>query len=164
MSPLSFGVSTFAETFNPNTMRYTLSNTINKPLDAVAAKFMEPDGALHWMEGLQRSGHLSGTPGQAGAKTDFFFVHKKKEMKITETILEQNMPHQIKFAYDSSMGYTEVEMLFEKIDHKTTRQTSNSFFDVKGFMKVMGWLFRGMFKKQSMKYMEGFKRYVETAP
>lgn len=142
-------------------MRYTISNTINKPLDVVAAKFTEPDGAMHWMEGLQRSEHLSGTPGQIGAKTDFYFVHKGKEMKITETILEENMPHQIKFAYGSNMGYTEVEMIFEKITDSTTRQINNSYFDMKGIMKLLGFLFKPLVKKQSMKYLNAFKAYAE---
>ncbi len=142
-------------------MRYTLSNTINKPLDVVAAKFTEPDSAMHWMEGLERSEHLSGTPGLTGTKTDFYFIHKGKEMKITETILEQNMPRQIKFAYQSNMGYTEVEMMFEKITDNTTRQTNNSYFEMKGFMKVIGFVFKGMFKKQSKKYLEAFKAYAE---
>lgn len=144
-------------------MRYTLSNTINKPLDVVAARFMEPNGALNWMEGLQRSEHLSGTPGQAGAKTDFYFVNKGKEMKITETILEANMPRQIKFAYDSQMGYTEVEMRFEKITDTTTKQTNNSYFKMNGVMKLLGFLLKGLVKKQSKKYLEAFKAFVEKA-
>ncbi|MEZ4964555.1 MAG: SRPBCC family protein [Saprospiraceae bacterium] len=142
-------------------MKYTLSNTIDRPLEVVMEKFKEPEGVKHWMEGLQRIEHLSGTPGQVGAKTDFYFLHKNKEMKISETILEQNLPRQIKFAYQSPMGYNEVELLFEKISDNSVRQTNNSFFDLKGFMKIMGFLMKPMFKKQSLKYMTAFKHYVE---
>jgi hypothetical protein len=60
------------------------------------------------------------------------------------------------------MGYNEVEMKFEKIDDNTTRQINHSYFEMKGFMKLMGFLFKGMFKKQSMKYLDGFKAYVEN--
>jgi hypothetical protein len=143
-------------------MRYTLSNTINKPLDEVIAKFREPDGALKWMEGLKRIEPVSGTPGEVGAKTDFYFMHKNKEMKISETILEQGLPNQIKFAYRSPMGYNEVEMRFEKLSDHSVKQISNSYFELKGFMKVMGFLMKGFFKKQSMKYMNGFKAYAEA--
>lgn len=142
-------------------MRYSLSNIINKPLDVVVAKFREPEGAKHWMEGLIKIEPISGTPGEAGAKTDFTFLYKGKEMKISETILEQNFPRQIKFAYQSGMGYNEVEMIFEKLTDNTTKQTSNSYFALKGFGKIMGFLFKGMFKKQSMTYMEGFKKYAK---
>ena len=142
-------------------MRYTLSNTINKPLEEVVEKFKDPDGVKQWMEGFQKIEHISGTPGEIGAKSDFYFLFKKKEMKISETILEQNLPNQIKFAYQSSMGYNEVEMVFEKLTENSTTQTNNSYFELKGFMKIMGFLFKGMYKKQSLKYMTAFKNYVE---
>ena len=142
-------------------MKYTISNTINKPLDEVVKKFKDPEGVKHWMEGLQKIERISGTPLEVGAKSEFHFLHKKKEMKISETILEQNLPHQIKFAYQSPMGYNEVEMLFEKLSDNSVRQTNNSYFELKGLMKAMGFLMKGMFKKQSLKYLNAFKSYVE---
>jgi hypothetical protein len=142
-------------------MKYTLSNTINKPLKEVVEKFKDPEGVKHWMEGLQRIEHISGTPGEVGSKSDFYFLHKKKEMKISETILEQNFPNQIKFAYQSPMGYNEVEMLFESLSDTSVKQTSNSYFKLKGFMKIMEVLMKSMFKKQTLTYMTAFKNYVE---
>ncbi len=142
-------------------MKYTLSNTINRPMAEVMQKFKDPEGVKHWMEGLTRIEHLSGTPGEVGAKSDFYFLHKNKEMKITETILEQDLPRQIKFGYQSGMGYNEVELRFEELDAHTVKQTSNSYFETRGLMKVFGFLMQGLFKKQSMKYMDAFKAYVE---
>ena len=142
-------------------MKYTLSNTINRPMAEVMQKFKDPEGVKHWMEGLTRIEHLSGTHGEVGAKSDFYFLHKNKEMKITETILEQNLPRQIKFGYQSGMGYNEVELRFEELDAHTVKQTSNSYFEMRGLMKVFGFLMQGLFKKQSMKYMDAFKAYVE---
>ena len=142
-------------------MKYTVSNTINKPLEEVIEKFKDPEGLKHWMEGLQKIEHISGTPGEVGAKSDLHFLYKNKEMKISETILEQNLPRQIKFSYHSSMGYNEVEMLFASIGDKQVKQTNNSYFELKGLMKIMGVLGKGMFKKQSLKYLNAFKKYVE---
>ncbi|MCB9252914.1 MAG: SRPBCC family protein [Flavobacteriales bacterium] len=142
-------------------MRYSLSNEIHKPLEEVIAKFKDPEGVKHWMEGLQTIEPVSGTPGEVGAVTNFYFLYKNKEMKIEETILEQNLPKQIKFAYRSGMGYNEVEMQFEKISENKVKQTSNNYFEFKGFMKLMSFLFAGMFKKQTLKYMTAFKKYCE---
>ncbi|MFT4523678.1 MAG: hypothetical protein ACI8ZN_002633 [Bacteroidia bacterium] len=115
------------------------------------------------MDGLQTIEHISGTPGEVGAKSDFTNLHKNKEIKISETILEQDMPNQIKFGYQSKMGYNEVEMKFEKNDNNSVKQINNSYFELKGLMKIMGFLFQGMFKKQSMTYMDAFKKYVEES-
>ena len=143
-------------------MRYTVSNIIDKPLAEVIEKFKDPEGAKHWMEGFQRYEHISGTPGEVGGKTDFYFLHKKGEMKISETILEQNLPDQIKFAYQSPMGYNEVEMKFEKLSENRVKQINNSYFKLKGVMKLMGIFMKGVMKKQSLKYLDGFKHYVEN--
>lgn len=142
-------------------MKYTLSNTIDKPLNEVVEKFKDPEGVKHWMKGLERIDHLSGEPGKVGAKSDFYFVHKNKEMKISETILEEDLPRQIKFGYQSSMGYNEVEMLFEELPSGGTKQINNSYFELKGFMKIMGFVMKGMFKKQTMKFLTSFKEYAE---
>lgn len=142
-------------------MKYTVSNTINQPLSVVAAKFMEPDGALEWMEGLEKIERLSDKPHEVGAKSRFHTKHKNKIFVIDETILEQNMPNQIKFGFTSSMGYNEVEMVFEAIDDQSTKQINHSYFQLQGFMKLLGPLMKGMFKKQSMKYLDGFKAYAE---
>lgn len=142
-------------------MKYTVSNTINKSIDIVAAKFLEPDGALQWMEGLQKIERLSDNPYEVGAKSRFHSLHKNKKFVIDETILEQNMPHQIKFGFTSPMGYNEVEMVFELIDENSTKQINNSYFQLKGFMKLLGPLMKGMFKKQSMKYLNAFKEFAE---
>jgi len=142
-------------------MKYTLSNTINKPLAEVIEKLKEEDGVKHWMEGLQKIERISETPPEVGALSEFTFLHKNKEMKIKEEILEQDLPRQIKFGYTSSMGYNEVELMFEELADGNVKQTSNTEFQLKGFMKIMGVLFKGMFKKQSLKYMTAFKAYVE---
>ena len=94
-------------------------------------KFKDPGRVKHWMEGLEKIEHISGVPGEVGAKSDFYFLNKGKVMKISETILEQNLPQQIKFGYQSGMGYNEVEMVFEEIDANSVKQTSNSYFEMR---------------------------------
>lgn len=142
-------------------MKYTVSNTINAPLEKVTDKFIEPEGALEWMEGITAVRRISGTPYTTGAISEWDSNYKNREMTMSETVLESNLPDSIKFQYSSKMGLNEVEIKFEKIDEHTTRQIGNNYFEMKGFMKIIGFLFKGMFKKQSLKYMNGFKAYCE---
>lgn len=143
-------------------MRYSFEIAINQPLNEVIEKFTDENGLEHWMEGFQKVEHISGNSGKKGAVSDFYFLHKNREMKIRETILEENLPKQIKFAYQSSMGYNEVEITFESINEQQVKLKSANYFDLKGFMKVFAWLMPGMFKKQSLKYMSNFKQYCES--
>ena len=57
-------------------MKYTLSNTINKPLDEVMDKFKNEKDVMNWMEGLQKIERISGNPHEVGAKSDFHFLFK----------------------------------------------------------------------------------------
>lgn len=143
-------------------MRYSFDIKIEKPIDVVIEKFKDEEGLKHWMEGFQKVEHISGTPGTKGAVSDFYFLHKKREMKLRETILEENLPKSIRFSYHSKMGYNEVEMVFEPISETSVNLTSNNYFKLNGLMKVFGWLMPGMFKKQSLTYMTKFKTYCES--
>ncbi len=39
---------------------------------------------------------------------------------------------------------------------------SEQEFNFTGFMKLVAWLMPGMFKKQSLKYQQDFKRFAES--
>ena len=43
-----------------------------------------------------------------------------------------------------------------------TKYISEQEFQFKGFMKVIGFIMPGAFKKQSMKYLEAFKNFAES--
>ena len=144
-------------------MRYSVSNVVNKSLDEVVAKYEDPNGMFEWMEGLKKVELLSGEQGEVGAKTKLVFEHKGKEMELEETILEKEMPSRMKFAFVSSMGYSETEIVLEKVSDTSVKQINNSYFELKGFMKIMGPLMKGMFKKQSLKYLNNFKEWAEKA-
>ena len=142
-------------------MRYTCNLPIDKNINDVIALFDNPDNLTAWMEGLQKFEHISGTPGEPGAKSHLTFLHKGREMVLTETILERDLPRVFKASYESPMGYNEVAASFEKIDDNTTQYSTDNYFKLKGVMKFMAPLMKGAFKKQSMKYLHAFKAFAE---
>lgn len=143
-------------------MKYTVSNTINKPLNDVVEKFSDPNAMMKWMEGLKKVELLSGEGMQQGTVYNLTFVHKGKEMQMKETILESNLPNSVKFAYESEMGGNKVEIRFEPDGENAVKQINTTEFQVSGFKKIMFSLMKGMFKKQSLKYLDGFKAYCEN--
>jgi Polyketide cyclase / dehydrase and lipid transport len=142
-------------------MRYSVSIDINAPLQEVVARFDDPEKMKEWMTGLVRFETIEGEPGQVGSKAKLVFKMGKRDMEMIETITVRDLPTRFAGYYEVKGVYNEVGNGFEAIDEQTTRHTSDQFFQFKGGMKVIGWLFSGMFKKQSMKYLEDFKAFVE---
>ncbi|MGZ4090907.1 MAG: hypothetical protein ACXVNO_09335 [Bacteroidia bacterium] len=52
---------------------------------------------------------------------------------------------------------------FERVNDTTTRYISEQEFRFKGMMRFIALLMPGAFRKQSMKYLESFKNFVERS-
>lgn len=143
-------------------MKYTVSITINKPIDQVVALFDNADNMKHWMEGLQSFEHLSGTPGQPGAKSKLVFQMGKRRIEMIETVTIRNLPHEFSGTYEAQGVFNIVGNRFESTPDGKTKYYSDQEFQFKGIMKLIAWLMPGMFRKQSMKYLEAFKSFAES--
>lgn len=142
-------------------MKYTVETTINAPIDEVIKRFDNVDTLKEWMPGLVSFEHLSGEPGQVGAKSKLTYQMGKRTIEMIETITERDLPRCFNGTYEAKGVYNEVGNAFEAIDENTTRHISDQYFGFKGGMKVIGFLFPGAFKKQSQKYLDDFKSFVE---
>ncbi len=144
-------------------MKYTCEIEINKPIDKVVALFDNPDNMKKWMEGLESFEHLSGTPGQPGAKSKLKFNMGKRTMEMIETVTSRNLPEEFSGTYEAPGMFSFTRNRFVPIDPEKTRYVTEQEFRLKGFLKVMGILMPGAFKKQSMKHLVSFKTFVEKS-
>ena len=143
-------------------MRYSNHVIINKPLNRVVELFDSVDNLYKWMEGLQSFEHISGEPGQVGAKSKLKFVMGKRTVEMTETITKRNLPHEFHGVYETNGISNPQQNFFTAINDTTTKFESVSEFKFTSFgMKLMGWLMPGAFKKQSQKYLDAFKAFAE---
>ncbi len=142
-------------------MMYQCKITIEKPISEVVEKMEDPNSMQYWMEGFLRMEPISGEPGTLGAKSKIYFMNKGKEFSLLETILEQNMPDDIKLQYEGPSVTNTVHMQFKEIGPNQTQIISDNQFNFSGFMKYFAWMMKGMFSKQSMKYLHAFKAFVE---
>lgn len=143
-------------------MKYQCRVDIDRPLREVVELFDNPDNLRYWQPGLISYDHIHGSPGQQGAQATMHYKMGKREVVMTETILERNLPQLIRSSYETEGVLNIQETRFEPIDDKRTRYISDNEFRFSGFMKLMGWLMPGAFKKQTRKYMEQFKDFAET--
>jgi len=142
-------------------MKYTNEVIINLPVNKVVELFDNTENLKKWQPGLESLDHISGTPGEPGAKSKLFFKMGKREVEMVETITSKNLPQVYSFIDEAKGVYNVVRNSFIPENDQSTRYLTENEFRFSGFMKLMGFLMPGMFKKQSQKYLVYFKEFAE---
>ncbi len=145
-------------------MNYTCEVAIDRPIDKVVKAFDDPDAIYEWMEGLESTELLEGEAGKRGAKTKMNFKNRNRSFSMVETIWENDLPKIYSATYTMKGVTNNMTVNFKKIDESRTLYHTEQEFLFEPFgMKLMGWLFPGAFKKQTVKFLNMFKKYVESA-
>ena len=142
-------------------MKYTVETEINLPVARVVELFDNPDNLKHWQPGLISFEHLSGTPGQAGAKSKLKYKMGKREIEMIETITVRNLPDEFSGTYEAKGVFNIVKNYFKPISENKTKYINENEFQFKGYMKILGFLMPGAFRKESEKYLVQFKEFAE---
>lgn len=143
-------------------MKYTQEIIINKPIKEVVALFDNSNNLYEWMEGLQKFEHLSGTPGEPGAKSKLLFKMGNREIEMIETITVRDLPTEFSGTYEANGVFNIQKNKFISISDNQTKHVTENEFQFKGvMMNLMGFLMPGAFKKQSYKYLKAFKTFAE---
>ena len=142
-------------------MKYALEIDIDLPREKVIELFDNTDNMFKWMEGLVGFEHLSGESGQEGAQSRLKYKMGKREIEMIETITKRNLPDEFTGTYEAKGVWNEVANRFVEVSPEKTKWITDQEFRFTGFMKVIGFLMPGSFKKQSYKYLELFKKFAE---
>lgn len=144
-------------------MRYTVSIDLKLPRQKVIKLLDNTDNLKLWQPGLYKIEHLNGSRGTPGAKMKLYYKMGKREVEMIETIITREFPEKFHSSYDADGVQNIQKNYFEEIDQNTTRWTSVCEFRFSNFsMRIMGWLIPSAFKKQSLEYMEHFKKFAEA--
>ena len=144
-------------------MKYTTEITIALPRAEVIKKLDNADNIKHWQRGLTGVEHISGTPGEFGAKMQFSYQFGKRKMELTETITKSNFPQEFHATYNTKGMHNIQKNYFTETPQGHTIWTSESEFLPTNFMmRVMTLLMPRAFKKQSLKYLTDFKNFAEN--
>ncbi|MBT8257109.1 MAG: SRPBCC family protein [Bacteroidia bacterium] len=143
-------------------MKYSIETLIDLPRQEVINKLDSSENMKHWQRGLVGVEHLSGTPGEVGAKMKLTYKFGKREMDMVETITKREFPGEFHATYDTKGMHNVQQNYFEETHEGKTKWTSVCEFVPSNFgMKVMTFLMPGAFKKQSKKYLDDFKNFAE---
>lgn len=143
-------------------MKYTVQIEIELPRDRVVALFENPENMAEWQPGFISMEHLSGEEGKPGAKSRLMYKMGKREVEMIETILVNDLPKEFSGTFEADKVWNKVENFFTQTKNGTTLWVSDCEFRFTGWMKIMGFLMPGAFKKQSYKYLENFKKFAES--
>ena len=142
--------------------KFTVEIDIDLPRERVIELFDNPDNMAKWQNGLQSFEHLSGQPGQPGAKSKLVYLNGKHTIELYETVTERNFPDEFNGIYEWSGGSNTLRNQFIEIAPDRTRWRSTCQYDFQGWsLKLMGILAPGMFRKQNQKFLQNFKAFAE---
>ncbi len=142
-------------------MEYANEIIIDLPRDRVLELFDSTENLYKWQDGLQSFEHISGEPGQVGAKSKMLYDMDGRQVEMIETITSRNLPDEFSSTYEAKGVYNAVENLFYEEGPDKTRWVANHEFRFSGVMKIMAVAMRGSFPKQTQKTMEAFKAFAE---
>lgn len=143
-------------------MKYTTEIIVDVPLAEFLKKFNDTQNLKHWQRGLISYDHISGVPGEIGSKMLLVYDFGNRKMELTETIMENNLPHSMYTSYDTN-GMSNIQKnYFEGInDTQTKWKSKNEFIPTSFMLRLMTLIMPGAFKKQTKKYMVDFKNFAE---
>lgn len=144
-------------------MKYRCVVDINVPIDKVVSLWSDERQFHNWQDGFQSIELIEGQTDAVGSKSRILLKQGKREMELIETIISNDLPNEKKGLYEHIHMTNTQTTRFEKIDEHNTKYISEvEYTKFNGFMpKMMAKLFPGMFKKQSQKWMNQFKVFVE---
>ncbi len=145
-------------------MKFMCSVTVAQPREKVIDLFMNPDNLKHYQTGFIKKEQLSGAPQQNGATAKLYYKMGKGVMELTETVIENNLPNSFHAQYHHKNTDNTMKSSFKVINDNTTLLESEiDYTAFRGFLiKVMAFLFPGMFKKQVQKWLNNLKAYAEN--
>ena len=144
-------------------MKFTCSVIVEQPLKVVADLFAKPEYLKEYQEGFVRKEHVKGRPGRHGAVSKMYYENKGKTMLLTETIVQNKLPHSFKASYHHEHMDNTMHCTFKALDKSRTEYVSHiEYTEFRGFtVKTMAKLFPGQFKKQVQKWLDNFKEFAE---
>jgi uncharacterized membrane protein len=144
-------------------MKYTLEVTVNLPLDRVIELFDSAENLPKWQPGLQSFEPLSGAPGQPGAKSSLLYDENGRKIEMVETIIKRDFPDEFSALYEAKGVKNWTVNHFYSDGTDKTRWVMDNEFKFSGLMALMGIFMRGSFPKETLKQMNQFKAFAESA-
>ena len=145
-------------------MRYQLELDIDLPRERVIELFLDHDNLRKWQPDLVSFEPIGGDePRQVGAKSKQVHKMGRREVEIIETITAHNFPDEFSATYEADGVWNLVENRFVDVGERKTHWLLTSEFKCSGIVRLMAFFMPGMFKRQTLTFMNRFKEFAEDS-
>jgi uncharacterized protein YndB with AHSA1/START domain len=146
-------------------MRFGLELEIDAPRGRVVELFLDPGNLPKWQCDLISFEQIGpGAPRQVGTKSKLVQRMGKSTFEMTETITVHSPPEEFAAAYEAQGVWNLVTNRFTETAQGKTRWVLDAQFKFPSLMmKLMAFLAPGMFKKQTLTFMQRFKAFAEKS-
>ena len=144
-------------------MKHSGSIEIHKPKAMVARLFADPNYLQEYQDGFVKKELERGSEGENGAVSKMYYKYGKRDMVLTETITNNNLPDSFEAFYHHKHMDNTMECRFVALGENLTRyEYAFEYTRINWFMpKLIAILFPGMYRRQGDKWMRQFKAFVE---
>ena len=140
-------------------LSYPIDAVIHCPVSKTVVLFKKRSSFSQWQPGLIRDEEGKNKAGQKTHKMTYSLG--RGNFILTETILEDRLPHVFIATYQSKGVINKVSYSFTALDGNTTQLRGTSEFHFKGLMKLIGIFMRKSFEHQTGLFIQYFKNFAE---
>jgi uncharacterized membrane protein len=142
---------------------YTISTTVNAPVEKTFAIFNDTSKIKEWLPGLRSMELIRGNLHEAGSKFRVIFDDDGKEISMTETITAFRQNELVSFNIANEFIKSKNEVRFVPRGDVTEVIARVSYRGTHIFQKSILALFSGMVKKQQEESYHLLKQLVEKS-
>lgn len=144
-------------------MKYTESVTIDLPRSRVVELFDDPENLPRWQPELIELEPIEGIPGQEGSKLRLVSRQGRREIEMIQTVRRRNLPQEFSEVFETANVWNQVDSRFIELGDRQTRWELDSQFRCQGLLRLMTWVAPGVFRRQTRKTLQQFKRFAESS-
>jgi len=144
-------------------MKYKGSIDINKSREKVTELFINADNLNEYQDGFIKKELIEGNEDENGAISKMYYKYGKRDMILTETVIENNLPFSFEASYHHKHMDNTMKCTFTEINENQTQYKYEFEYTRINWVlpKLMAILFPSMYRKQGEKWMQQFKIFVE---
>lgn len=145
-------------------VQFSVGVEIKRPIDEVLKIWQDPAHLEHWQEGFIKHEFKEGEPGEVGSKTSLWYKSPGGKFELVETILVSDLPREFTGEYAAKTMVNTMRNHFTSIDPNTTRWEAHiDYLEFNGIIpKLLGMFGKGMFRKQTQKWLDRFRDHAES--